>query len=167
MAFTTPVDDRYFEDYVAGSVHEFGSILVDESEIIDFARRYDPQPFHTDPAEAQKSVFGGLIASGWHTASMTMRLLVEHYISHVASLGSPGVDELRWLKPVRPGDTLSLRVTLLETLRSRTKPDQGFIRALTEVRNQDGEVVMTMKSGGFIRCRDTSGAGADREAPHG
>jgi acyl dehydratase len=157
MTFKTPVEDRYFEDYVPGSVHEFGGVAVEKSEMIDFARRFDPQPFHTDPAAAGKSNFGGLIASGWYTASLTMRLLVDHYISHVASLGSPGVDELRWLKPVRPGDTLSLRVTLLEAQRSRSKPDQGFIRALTEVLNQDREVVMTMKSGGFIRCRYSGG----------
>jgi acyl dehydratase len=161
MTFATPVEDRYFEDYVPGTVHQFGSIAVEETEMIDFARRFDPQPFHTDPETAKETVFGGLIASGWHTASMAMRLLVDHYISHVASLGSPGVDEIRWLKPVRPGDVLSLRVTLLETRRSRSKPDQGFIRAFTEVLNQDSEVVMTMKSGGFVRCRDTDGSAAN------
>ncbi len=153
MAFITPVGDRYFEDYIPGSVHKFGSIIVEEDEVIAFARRFDPQSFHIDPVAAEKSVFGGLIASGWHTASLTMRLLVDNYISHVASLGSPGVDEIRWLKPVRPGDTLSVRITLLEAERSRSKPDQGFIRGLTEVLNQHDEVVMTMKSGGFVRCR--------------
>ena len=107
MTFTTPVEDRYFEDYVPGEVHEFGSIGVKEAEMIDFARRFDPQPFHTDPEKAKKSMFGALIASGWFTASLAMRLKVDHFISHVASLGSPGVDELRWLKPVRPGDTIS------------------------------------------------------------
>ena len=161
MTFTTPVEDRYFEDYVTGAIHEFCGIAVDESEMIAFARRFDPQPFHTDPVAAKQSVFGGLIASGWHTASLTMRLLVDHYISHVASLGSPGVDELRWLKPVRPSDTLSIRVTLLEAQRSSSKPDQGFIRGLTEVLNQHGEVVMTMKSGGFIRCRERGGSAED------
>jgi len=160
MTFATPVEDRYFEDYVPGTVYEFGSIAVEESEMIAFAGRFDPQLFHTDPVAAGKSVFGGLIASGWYTASLTMRLLVDHYISHVASLGSPGVDELRWLKPVRPGDTLSVRVTLLEAQRSSSKPDQGFVRGLTEVLNQHREVVMTMKSGGFIRCRDADGAAA-------
>ena len=163
MTFTTPVEDRYFEDYVPGSVHEFGSIAVEEAEMINFARRFDPQPFHIDPEAAKQSIFGGLIASGWHTASLAMRLLVDHYISHVASLGSPGVDELRWLKPVRPGDTLSVRITLLEAQRSRSKPDQGFIRGSTEVLNQHGEVVMTMKSGGFVRCRETDGATVNME----
>jgi len=163
MTFTTPAEDRYFEDYVPGSVHEFGSIAVEEAEMINFARRFDPQPFHIDPEAAKQSIFGRLIASGWHTASLAMRLLVDHYISHVASLGSPGVDELRWLKPVRPGDTLSVRITLLEAQRSRSKPDQGFIRGSTEVLNQHGEVVMTMKSGGFVRCRETDGATVNME----
>ncbi|MEW6349582.1 MAG: MaoC family dehydratase [Thermodesulfobacteriota bacterium] len=158
MAFSRPPEDRYFEDYVPGAVHEFGSITIGESEIIEFARRFDPQPFHTDPVAASQSVFGGLIASGWYTASVTMRLLVDHYISPAASLGSPGVDELRWLIPVRPGDCLSVRVTLLEAHRSNSKPDRGFIRGLTEVLNQHGHVVMTMKSGGFIRCRAADGA---------
>lgn len=159
MTFATPVEDRYFEDYIPGSVHEFGSITVEESEIIAFAERFDPQPFHTDPVAAGQSVFGGLIASGWHTASLTMRLMVDHFISHVASLGSPGVDELYWLKPVRPGDILSVRITLVEAQRSSSKPDQGFIRGFTEVLNQHGEIVMTMKSGGFIRCRTTDSSG--------
>jgi len=160
MTFKTPPEDRYFEDYVAGDVHEVGNIEIDEAEMIAFAHRYDPQPFHTDPVAAAKSNFGGLIASGWFTASLTMRVLVDHFVSHVASLGSPGVDELRWLKPVRPGDILSLRVTLLEAQRSRSKPEQGFIRAYTEVLNQDGELVMSMKSVGFVRCRNTDVAAA-------
>ena len=91
--FKTPVDNRYFEDYEEGSVHEFGAIVVEEEEIISFARRYDPQVFHTDPVEATKTAFGGLVASGWHTAALAMRLIVDYYLSHVASLGSPGVDE--------------------------------------------------------------------------
>lgn len=152
-SFATPVEDRYFEDYVPGAVHELGSIQVDEAEMMEFARRFDPQTFHTDPVAAQESVFGGLIASGWYTASVAMRLLVDHYISHVAGLGSPGVDELRWLKPVRPGDTLSLRVTSLEARHSRSKPDRGVVHILSELLNQHDEMVMTMKSVGFFRCR--------------
>lgn len=159
MTFTTPITDRYFEDYIPGAVHEFGSIVAKEAEMIDFARRFDPQPFHTDPEKAKKSVFGALIASGWYTASVAMRLKVDHFISHVASLGSPGVDELRWLKPVFAGDTLSVRITIIEAKRSSSKPDQGYIHLLDEVLRQDGEVVMTMKSGGFFRCRDTDGSG--------
>ncbi len=153
--FNAPIDDRYFEDYVAGAVHNFGSIKVEESEIIDFARHFDPQSFHVDPELANDSIYGGLIASGWHSASLMMRLFVDHYLSHVASLGSPGVDELRWLKPVRPGDVLSLRVTVSETTRSRSKPDRGIVNSYVETLNQNGEVVMTMKALNFVKCRET------------
>ena len=151
--FSTPIDDRYFEDYVAGSVHECGSILVEEDEILSFAKRFDPQPIHTDPKVAEQSVFGGLIASGWHTASLMMRLFVDHYLSRVASLSSPGVDELRWLKPVRPGDKLSLLVTVVETKRSRSKPDRGIVRSYIEVLNQRSETVMTMRALNLLGCR--------------
>ena len=153
MTFTTPQEDSYFEDYLPGAVHEFGSVTIEEEEIIDFARRFDPQPFHIDPEAAKQSAFGGLIASGWHTASLTMRLLVNHYVSRVASLGSPGVDEVRWRKPVRPGDTLSVRATITESKLSRSKPDQGTIRSYIEVLNQHREVVMTWKGMGLFRCR--------------
>ena len=154
MAFTTPVENRYFEDYIPGDIHEFGSIVAEEAEMIAFARRFDPQPFHIDPVAAKQSIFGGLIASGWYTAGMAMRLLVDHYISRVASLGSPGVDELRWRKPVRPGDTLSIRITVLESKLSRSKPSRGTIRSYIEVLNQGREVVMTWKGMGMFRCRD-------------
>ncbi len=154
--FRTPVEERYFEDYEEGSVHEFGSIAVEEEEIISFGRRYDPQVFHTDPAKATKTIFRGLVASGWHTAALAMRLIVDHYLSHVASLGSPGVDELRWLKPVRPGNRLSLRVRIVETRRSRTKPDRGIVRSLVEVMNQDHEVVMSWKGMNMLQCRHGS-----------
>ena len=153
MTFAIPAEDRYFEDYLPGAVHEFGSITIRESEIIDFARRFDPQPFHIDPVVAKQSPFGGLIASGWHTAGIAMRLLVDNYVSKAASLGSPGVDEIRWRKPVRPDDTLSVRVTVLESKLSRSKPGQGTIRSYVEVINQHQEVVMTWKALGLIRCR--------------
>ena len=154
MTFVAPITERYFEDYVQGTVHEFGSIGVDANEIMTFAHSFDPQPFHTDPDAAEKSVFGGLIASGWHTASLMMRLFVDHYLSHVASLSSPGVDELRWLKPVRPGDVLSLRVTVAETKRSRSKPDRGLVRSYIEALNQNGETVMTMMAMNLLGCRN-------------
>lgn len=154
MTFTTPVEERYFEDYIPGAVHEFGVIAVDEAEMIAFARRFDPQPFHTDPEAAKQSVFGGLIASGWLTASLMMRLFVDHYLSHVASLSSPGVDELRWLKPVRPGDAMSLRVTVSETKRSRSKPDRGIVHSYIEAVNQNGETVMSMKAMNLLACRE-------------
>ena len=153
-AFVASPEHRYFEDYVAGAVHEFGAIAVEEAEIIAFATRYDPQIFHTDPEAAKKTIYGGLIASGWLTSGLMMRLYSDHYLSRVASLGSPGVDELRWLKPVRPGDTLSLRVTILETNRSRSKPDRGIVRSFIEVLNQNDEIVMSMKAVNFFLCRE-------------
>lgn len=118
--FAVPVNDRYFEDYLPGTTFEYGAITLSINDIIAFARRFDPQPIHIDPEAAERGPFKGLIASGWHTASVTMRLLVDHFISHVASMASPGVDEIRWLIPVRPGDTLSIRVTVLEAKRSRS-----------------------------------------------
>ncbi len=151
--FTVPIEGRYLEDYVAGSIHEFGPILVEVEEVISFARRFDPQPFHMDPEAAAKSAFGGLIASGWHTAALMMRLLVDHYLSRVASLGSPGLDELRWLKPVRPGDALYIRVTVQEVGRSQSKPDRGFIRSFVEVLNQRKEVVLTVRAVNILLCR--------------
>ncbi|MGA2992734.1 MAG: MaoC family dehydratase, partial [Candidatus Korobacteraceae bacterium] len=126
---------------------------VSEDEIIQFARQFDPQYFHTDPARAVTGPFGGLIASGWHTASMMMRLYADHYLSTVASLGSPGIDELRWLRPVRPGDRLSVRATITEAKRSRSKPDRGMVRAFIEVLNQDREVVMSVKVVTLLLCR--------------
>ena len=152
--FRTPIEDRYFEDYVAGSVHEFGRITVEEHDVVEFARRYDPQPFHINPDAARETQFGGLIASGWQTAGWMMRLVVDHYLSHVASLASPGVDELRWTQPVRPGDTLSVRATVLETRRSRSKPDRGIVYTLFDVLNQRGEVVMSVKAMNMLKARE-------------
>ena len=153
--FSTPPENRYFEDYLAGAVYEFGTIAVEEAEIIAFAKRYDPQDFHTDPEAAKQTVYGGLIASGWLTAGLMMRLYSDHYLPRAASLGSPGVDELRWLKPVRPGDVLSLRVTVLETNRSRSKLDRGIVRSFIEVLNQNAEVVMSMKAVNLFLCRES------------
>lgn len=145
--------DRYFEDYEPGSVHEFGSIAVREEEVLAFGWRFDPQPFHTDPVAAAETEYGGLIASGWHTAGLMMRLYSDHYLSKVATLVSPGVDNLRWLRPVRPGDVLSLRVTVAEARRLRSKPDRGLVRSDVEVLNQRGEVVMTLSALNFFLCR--------------
>lgn len=153
MTFASSPEDRYFEDYLPGSVHEFGATRVNEVDIIEFARRFDPQPFHIDPRAAKESAFGGLVASGWHTVSLSMRMLVDHYVSPVASLGSPGVDELRWHHPVRPGDTLSVRITVLEARLSRSKPGQGSTRSYIEVLNQHRQVVMTWIGIGLYRCR--------------
>lgn len=158
MREPVPVEQRFFEDYATGSAFECGYIVVEESEIIDFAKRYDPQYFHTDRQAAAGSAYGGLIASGWHTAAMTMRLLVEKYLSSVASLGSPGIDELRWTTAVRPADTLQVRAIVLEARRSRSRPDRGIIHSLIEVRNQRGELVMTFKAVNFMLCRESRGA---------
>ena len=145
--------ERHFEDYPVGAVFELGTITVDAAQVVAFAERYDPQPFHTDPRAAAASMYEGLIASGWHTASLVMRLIADGYLSHGTSLGSPGVDELHWLRPVRPGDRLSARASVLEANRSRSKPDRGMVRSLIEVLNQDAELVMTMKAMNLVRCR--------------
>jgi len=148
-----PYKERYFEDYAVGEIIEFGEHLVTEDEIVEFARRYDPQPFHVDAAAASASLYGGIIASGWMTAAVLMRMLVDHFISPLSSMGSPGVDEIRWLRPVRPGDRLRARVTVLDARRSQSKPDRGVLQILQEAINQDGETVMTIKGMGLYRCR--------------
>lgn len=148
-----PVERRHFEDYVPGAVCVYGEVPVTAESILEFARRYDPQPIHTDPEAALRGPFGGLIASGWHTLALVMRVLVERYLSHVAAIVSPGIDELRWILPVRPGDVLSVRVTVLEATISRSKPDRGLVRTLIEALNQRDEVVLSMKAMNFIRRR--------------
>ena len=153
MTFASPITDRWFEDYVPGAVHEFGSIAVEEEEVIAFAKRYDPQDFHTDPAVAKDTIFGGLIASGWQTCGLMMRLYAENYLTKCASLASPGVDELRWLRPVRPGDHLSVRVTVMDAVPSRSKPDRGVVTSFIEVLNQRTEVVLSMRALNMIARR--------------
>ena len=153
MTFNSPSHDRYFEDYIEGDVHRIGTIAVEADEIIAFAKRFDPQVFHTDPEAAKQTPFGGLIASGWHTAGLMMRLYVEHYLTNVASLASPGLDELRWLKPVRPGNILSVRVTVLKAMPSKSKPDRGAVTSFVEVFNQADESVMTLKCVNIIARR--------------
>ncbi|MFF8785746.1 MaoC family dehydratase [Streptomyces sp. NPDC015125] len=150
---TTPIDQRYFEDYVPGSTYVFGTASVDESQIVEFAKEYDPQFFHVDPVAAADGPFGGLIASGWQTAALMMRLFARHYLSSVASLGGPGVDELRWLRPVRPGDVLTLRVTVLEAKASNSKPDRGLVRSLAELLDPAGEPVFKATVLNFLRRR--------------
>jgi acyl dehydratase len=126
---------------------------VTREEIVAFAREFDPQPFHVDEAAAAGTIYGGLIASGWHTIALYMRLMWDSYLKDTASLGSPGVDEVRWLKPVRPGDTLRARFTVLDAVPSRSKPDRGIVRSLSEVFNQHGEVVMTLRGLGMFGRR--------------
>jgi len=151
-----PVRQRWFEDYPVGERFEVGDYPITEREIIAFATRYDPQPFHVDPVAAASSPFGGLIASGWMTASVMMRLMVDHVISPVSSMGSPGIDELRWIRPVRPGDRLRLRVTVLAARRSQSRPDRGLVQMLQEAINQDDAVVTTVRGWGMYRCRPAS-----------
>jgi acyl dehydratase len=148
---------RYWEDIKAGEVIELGSHVVTKEAILAFAREFDPQPFHADEAAAKGTIWGGLIASGWHTGSMLMRLFYDGFLKDTVSLGSPGIDELKWLRPVRPGDTLRGRLTILETAASRSKPDRGIVRSLMEVVNQRGEVVMTTKGVNFFARRPRGG----------
>ena len=151
--FTTSAHERYLDDFVEGDVHEFGPISLTEEEIIRFGKEFDPQVFHTDPEAARKTVYGGLIASGWHTCGLFMRLFVEHYLPGPASLGSPGVDELRWLKPVRPGDELRLRITVEKVKPSQSKPDRGMLFSLCEMLNQNRDVVARMMAMNLILYR--------------
>ena len=148
---------RYWDDIKEGDVVELGSQTLDKERMVAFAREFDPQPFHTDEKAAEASIWGGLIASGWLTGSVLMRIFYDGFLKDTASMGSPGIDELRWLKPVRPGDTLTVRLTVLETAASRSKPDRGIVRSLMEVLNQHGEVVMTTKGVNFFRRRPAGG----------
>ncbi|HEU4369842.1 MAG TPA: MaoC family dehydratase [Methylomirabilota bacterium] len=143
----------YFEDFPPGDVRESPDRTVTREEMLAFARQFDPQPFHTDEAAAAATVYGGLIASGWHTVAVLMRLMWETFLADAASLGSPGVDEVRWLKPVRPGDTLRARFTVVDAVPSRSKPDRGVVRSVSEVFNQHGEVVMTLRGLGLFARR--------------
>jgi acyl dehydratase len=147
---------RYFEDYVPGTTADCGSFTMSEADIVAFAKEYDPQPFHVDPVAAKDGPFGGLIASGWHTTSMMMRQLVDHWISPESSLGAAGVDEIRWPKPVRPGDTLSVRATVVEARRSASKPDRGIVKTLAELTDSGGDLVMRLTAINFILLRDPS-----------
>lgn len=152
--FTAPIDDRYLEDYAPGAVYEYGYATVTEAEIREFAERFDPQRIHTDPEYAATGPFGGLIASGWHTAGIMMRLFADHYVSRVASLASPGVDELRWPNPLRPGDIVSLRTTIVEVRASRTKPDRGIVRTRGELINQNHQPVLQLLAISIFARRD-------------
>lgn len=148
----TPASDRFFEDYVVGGTYDCGSFTLTEDEIIRFASQYDPQVMHTDPALAAEGPFRGVIASGWHTIAAAMRLLVDQFLPY-NGLAAPGIDEVRWLQPVRPGDTLTLFVTVQQARRSRSKPDRGLVQTLMELKNRDGAVVLSMKPTNLVRTR--------------
>lgn len=144
----------FFEDYTPGFCEEFGHYEVTEEEILDFARKYDPQPYHIDKDAARESIFGGLCASGWHTCAMTMRMMVDHLAeTGAASLGSPGIDQIRWLKPVRPGDVLRVRSEVIETRPLKRRPGMGVVKSSYTVLNQDDEPVMTFIGNGFVALR--------------
>jgi acyl dehydratase len=148
-----PAADRHFEDYLPGLSETLGPIAMTEEAIIEFAQRYDPQAIHIDPARAAAGPFGGLIASGWQTVCVVMRELVQGYLAASASLASPGIDELRWLKPVRPGDTLTGWVECAGKVPSKSKPTMGVIHEHWQVTNQNGELVMTTKGINMVRRR--------------
>ena len=149
---------QYYEDLVVGAVSRYGHYEVTREEVIEFASKYDPQAFHLDDEAAAATHFGRLSASGWHTAAMTMSMTVANLKANKqAGLGSPGIDELRWVKPVYPGDTLRCENVLLEKRRSKTKPERGLIRGETRVYNQHDELVMSMKALGMIATRDPAG----------
>jgi acyl dehydratase len=146
-------EPMYWEDFVVGETAELGEHTFSAEEIVEFARKYDPQPFHVDPAAAAGGVFGGLIASGWHTCAVAMRILCDSYINRSISLGSPGVDSIRWLKPVRPGDTLTYRRVVLESRASGSRPNAGLVKSRTEAVNQHGELVLSMEGWGMFGRR--------------
>ena len=144
----------FWEDLQPGSVRDFGTTpVVTAEEIKEFAGKYDPQPFHLDEEAGRASLFGGLCASGWHTAAMAMRLTVDNFLKHSASRGSPGLDGLRWLKPVYPGDRLSLRHTILQSKAMRKRPDTGLVNSRWELFNQDGAKVLEMEGWGMFGRR--------------
>ncbi len=145
---------KYWEDFQIGERAELGRHTFTEEEIVEFARRYDPQPFHVDAETAKHSAFGGLIASGWQTCAVGMRLMVEGYISQTVSLGSPGIDNIRWLKPVRPGDTVAYRRIVLESRASSTRKGVGLVKHRWEAVNQRGELVLTMEGWGMFGRKD-------------
>jgi acyl dehydratase len=148
----------YFDDYALGSTYECGSVSIDQASIVAFAKEFDPQPFHVDPVAAAAGPYGGLIASGWHTSALVMRLLVENYLAAESSLGSAGLDELRWPYPVRPGDTLRVRATVVESRRSLSKPDRGIVKTVVEAANSGGQTVMRATAINFMLVRPDPGA---------
>ena len=149
----------YWEDFPVGQVREFGHMAVTREAVLAFAREFDPQPFHLDDAAAEASLFGKLAASGWHTCAMAMRMFCDGYLLESASLGSPGIEKLEWLKPVYPGDTLSVRLAVLEARPLASRPGVGLVRTRSQVLNQHAEVVLSMEGYGMFRRRAGAAAG--------
>ena len=150
---TTKTYKYYWEDFPVGKVREFGGYVVTAEEIMDFARKFDPQPFHLSEEAGKASLFGGLCASGWHTCAMTMRMMCDDFLLETASLGSPGLESIRWLKPVYPGDTLRVRSVVLEARPMESKPHVGLLRARWEILNQKSEEVAQMEGYSMYRRR--------------
>lgn len=149
---------QFYEDIAIGNRQSFGRYEVTREEVVEFAGKYDPQPFHLDDEAAAQTHFGRLSASGWHTCAMTMAMLVENLkANRQAGLGSPGVDQLRWKKPVYPGDTLRCESEVIEKRRSASRPEMGIFKSSLTVFNQDDEPVLEMISNGLIRTRDAGG----------
>jgi acyl dehydratase len=143
----------HWEDFLPGTTRRFGGRLVTREDIVRFAQEFDPQPFHLDDAAARRSLFGGLVASGWHTCSLAMRMICDAYLLDAASLGSPGLDNLRWLAPVRPGDTLSVRLEVLSSRPMKSRPDVGLVQSRWTALNQREEAVMSMEGWAMFRRR--------------
>ena len=156
LPFISPDRDRYLEDYVPGEHHVLGAFTMVESEMLDFSHQFDPQDIHIDKAKAEAGPFKGLIASGWHSCGLTMRIYARHYLSNASSLASPGMDELRWSAPVRAGDELTVHVTIENVRVSKSKPDRGILNSFIEVLNQDDALVVSMKVVNMIACRPTA-----------
>lgn len=156
----------YWEDFPVGQVREFGAMRVTREASLAFARDFDPQPFHVDDDAARGSLFGELSASGWHTCAMAMRMMCDAYLLESASLGSPGLDELRWLKPVFPDDTLSVRLEILEARPMASRPGVGLVRSMWQVSNQHGDAVLTMKGWGMYRRRPPPSGAPEPESAH-
>jgi len=145
----------YWEDFVAGSVTDYGPRRVTREEIIDFALQFDPQPMHLDEEAARSSMLGGLCASGWHMCGLAMRMIVDGILRDSASMGAPGVDEVRWVKPLRPGDDITLRTTVLDTRVSRSRPEMGLINFRFELIDRHEATIMTMASSLMMGRRPT------------
>jgi acyl dehydratase len=140
------VPKLYFEDFAPGSVTEYGPRLVTREEIVAFAAEFDPQPMHLDEDAARNSMLGGLAASGWHSCCLMMRMIIDGFLHDSSSMGAPGVDEVRWVKPLRPGDQLTLRVRVVEARASQSRPDRGLVTFDFALLNQGREVVMTLRT---------------------
>lgn len=160
-----PEPQLYWEDFPAGQQREFGATRVTRDAVLDFAQQFDPQPFHLDDAAAEASLFGRLAASGWHTCAMAMRMMCDAYLLDAASLGSPGLDQLRWHHPVHPGDTLRMRMDVLEARPMNSRPDVGLVRSRWEVLNQHDQTVLSMEGWGMFRRRPPGTAASLPQPP--